>query len=248
MSEPVAVEPGDVLAFAAGSPSAVLLVSVHPRHRFSPTLARRLAEAHEDTALGTVGLHDLVLHGGQALRYLHQGLRARGAPGFVGVLPGYYLFRRGVLLAWESGLPARADFEAVGRSALLGLFWSSLTRDVAFLRQAVQAAAEQAAAHRVAELFGRALEQEEASERTGGPSSPPPMDELQWAYDMLGVVPTASDREVHEAWRRRRMENHPDHVMHDPAEFARRSRVSADINRAREIIVSWRAAGQRRTA
>jgi curved DNA-binding protein CbpA len=63
---------------------------------------------------------------------------------------------------------------------------------------------------------------------------------LYWAYQVLGVLPTATDREVHEAWRRRRAETHPDHAGSDPAEFERRSRLSCDINLARDIIVKHR--------
>jgi curved DNA-binding protein CbpA len=72
-------------------------------------------------------------------------------------------------------------------------------------------------------------------------SAPPPIDEVRWAYDLLAVAPSASDREVHQAWRRRRIEMHPDAVAGDPAEFDRRSRISADINRARDIIVDHRS-------
>ena len=37
------------------------------------------------------------------------------------------------------------------------------------------------------------------------------------------------------------MEHHPDAVAGNPEEFARRSQISADINRARDIIVNYRA-------
>jgi curved DNA-binding protein CbpA len=60
------------------------------------------------------------------------------------------------------------------------------------------------------------------------------------------VLPTATDREIHEAWRKRRKQNHPDHAAQDPAEFARRSRFSAEINRARDIIENHRSGGARR--
>jgi curved DNA-binding protein CbpA len=65
---------------------------------------------------------------------------------------------------------------------------------------------------------------------------------------MLGVLPTATDREVHDAWRRRRMEHHPDRASHDRAEFDRLSRLSADINRARDVIVAYRSGGASRVA
>jgi hypothetical protein len=37
------------------------------------------------------------------------------------------------------------------------------------------------------------------------------------------------------------METHPDHAAANPGEFERRSRISCDINRARDIIESHRS-------
>ena len=81
-----------------------------------------------------------------------------------------------------------------------------------------------------------------------GDAPPPPFDDLRWAYQTLGVPSTASDREIHLAWRQKRIENHPDHAGADRAEFDRRSRISAEINRARDIIIASRADYGRRAA
>jgi hypothetical protein len=151
------------------------------------------------------------------------------------------------MLAWDSGLPTFADAEAIGRSALLGALWSGVTRDVAFVGQALRVAAEQAAGQRVAARFQHAVADAGAKRQAPGQSSPPPIDDLYWAYQILGVLPTATDREIHEAWRKRRMQNHPDHAAQEPAEFARRSRFSAEINRARDIIENHRSGGARRS-
>ncbi|HEX8110135.1 MAG TPA: J domain-containing protein, partial [Kofleriaceae bacterium] len=78
------------------------------------------------------------------------------------------------------------------------------------------------------------------------PPDPPrtTTDELLRAYQTLGVSPTATDEEVQQAWRRLRVELHPDAAAGDPVEFERRSRLSAELNRARDIIFAHR----RRTA
>ena len=75
-----------------------------------------------------------------------------------------------------------------------------------------------------------------------------PVDDVFWAYQTLGVLPTATDREIHEAWRRKRRETHPDHAAGDAAEFERRSRLSRDLNRARDIIAAYRSGGARRAS
>jgi hypothetical protein len=240
--------------FIAGEGLKVILVSVHPLHTFNAALAQRLRADHADIALGTVGLTDLVVSGGSAVPFLHQGLRGCGAPAAFGVLPGYCLFRDAKMLAWDAGFPASTDVEGIARGALLGVIWSGLTRDLSFVTQALRGATEQVAAQRVAARFmyaaAHAQAYEQAWRQTGDPASsrtPPRGQDLYWAYQTLGVLPTASDREVHDAWRRKRMEHHPDHAGSDAADFERRSRLSAEINRARDIILEHRAGGARRS-
>jgi hypothetical protein len=238
---PTPVDAAHFFDFLGSARLAVILVSVHPAHTFNAPLSEQLAHEHRDISLGTIELTDVVLSG-QVLAFLHDGLRRCGAPLAFGVLPGYCLFRGTELLAWQSGLPTAADVEAIARSAALGALFSSVTHDPSFIVQAVYWASEHVSAQRVVVAFREALSSKKTSyRRPTQTSAPPPADELQWAYRLLGVLPTASDREVHLAWRKRRMEAHPDYAMGDKAEFDRRSRLSAEINRARDIILSHRA-------
>ena len=248
MSDPKTIRPARLFEFIRGSEIALVLVSAHPLHRFNRVLARRLASEHADIALGVVPLPALLRARPSVLRFLHQGLRACGAPAAFGVLPGYYLFRGGTLLAWDAGLPDFSDVSGFARSALVGAVWSGISSDATFIRQALFLATDQSAAERLAPLFARAIETSRARRGSAPSADAPPADELFWAYQVLGVVPTATDREVHDAWRRRRAEHHPDHAGNDPAEFERRSRISRDINLARDIIVKHRHPGARGAA
>ena len=241
MTEPIAVDAGQLFEFVDRPGLAVLLVSVHPRHTFSTNLSQQLASEHQDIALGTISLTDLVTGGGAALPYLQQQFRASDISEW-GVLPGYCLFRGAELLSWDAGLPAAADLTSIGQSALLGVLFSTFTSDVLFIVRAVHLAVEQVAAPRIALKFREAAA-DTGRRRATAASPPPPIDEVRWAYDLLGVTPAASNREVHDAWRRKRVEMHPDTSAGDAAEFARRSRLSADIYRARDIITSHRARG-----
>ena len=123
--------------------------------------------------------------------------------------------------------------------------WSGISSDLTFVRQALLLAADQVAAERIAATVPSG--DRRRADAPGGATRHRALlaDELYWAYQILGVLPTATDREVHEAWRRRRAETHPDHAALDPAEFERRSRVSRDINLARDIIVNHRYPGTR---
>jgi hypothetical protein len=238
MSDPTPVDPAGFFDFLEGPGLAVVFLSAHPLHQFNRALGRHLREEHAGIALGTVDLRDLFLSGSPAVRFLHERLRGWGGPGAFGVLPGYWLFRGTDLLAWQAGLPAFEDIQAIARSALLGAVWSGLTRNLAFVGQAVQLAAEELAAQRVASAFRYA-----ATAPPGRPAGgrPPAEEDLAWACQVLGVSPGATEREIHEAWRRRRTEAHPDHAAQDPAEFDRRSRLSAEINRARDVLTATRA-------
>ena len=247
MTEPRPVDAAHFFEFIGGPGLKVILISLHEVHTFNPFLSRQLVADHGGIALGTVDLYDLVAAGGPTLRFLHQGLRACGAPAAFGVVPGYCLFRGGEMIDWDAGLPSLADVQAMARSVLLGAVWSSVTRDVAFVGQALRMAAEQIAGARVAAKFRHAAADRERRQEAGAAGARP-VDDLFWAYQVLGVLPTATDREVHEAWQRRRRETHPDLAAGDPAEFARRSRISADINRARDIIVNRRSGGSRRAS
>ena len=248
VAEPISLAARDLFEFIRQSRLAVVLVSLHKLHEFNTALAKELQADHDAIALGTIDLTDLLTTGGPPLRFLHQGLRRCGAPAAFGVLPGYYLFRSGALVAWDAGLPTIADATAIARSAMLGAVWSGVSRDASFVRQAMRFAADQAAGQRVAAAFRYVLDNPASDGQSAGEPAAAPVDEVFWAYQTLGVLPTATDREVHEAWRRKRREAHPDHAGGDAAEFERRSRISRDLNRARDIIIAYRSGGARRAS
>jgi hypothetical protein len=248
VAEPISVAAADLFEFVRQSELAVVLVSLHRLHVFNSALARQLLEDHDSIALGTIDIGDLLTSGGPGLRFLHQGLRRCGAPAAFGVLPGYYLFRSGALVAWEAGLPTLADATNIARSAMLGAVWSGVSRDVSFISQALRLAADHSAAQRVAATFRYVIDHPPASDQSANEPDAPPVDDVFWAYQMLGVLPTASDREVHEAWRRKRREVHPDLAGDDAAEFERRSRISRELNRARDIIIAYRSGHARRAS
>lgn len=247
MKGPQPVQPARLFEFVRDSKLAVLFVSAHPLHKLNRPLVRQLASEHQDIGVGVMKLAALLRAGPSVLRFLHQGLRDCEAPAAFGVLPGYYLFHSGTMLTWDPGLPGLADVTALARGALLGALWSSVSSDATFIRQALLLAADQSAADRVTVVFRQAIAEAgaRAQRRAARRTDAPPDDELYWAYQVLGVLPTATDREVHEAWRRRRTENHPDHASGDPVEYERRTRVSRDINLARDIIVKHRHPGTR---
>lgn len=248
MSRTVRIDPARFFEFIGRPGAAVVFISVHPRHALNRALLDYLPEAQgEPVAFGAVSLRQLVVAALPAIRFLHGELSACGAPSSFGILPGYYLFREGRLLVWDSGLPAGVDLASIARSALLGAIWSGVTGRLTFVREAVYFAAQEATAERVAGLFRQAI-LDDVADVTGARSrarASSPEEELRRAYQTLGVEPTATEQEVRNAWRKRRMESHPDRAANDPVEFERLNRISVEMNRARDVILGHTARSHR---
>jgi DnaJ domain len=240
MSEPIDVDPTEFFEFVGRPGLVVVFLPFHRAHPFNRALPRHLRNADGSAVpIGRVSLIELVLVAGPAVTYLQHGLRAHGVSRLFDVLPGYYLFEDGELLAWEPGLPTTADIDVLVGASLLGLIAYAFTRDLVFLAKALRLGAQEAVAARMAARFGEAAAAPRA--RPTAAPRPNPANELLNAYRLLGVDPSASDREVSSAWRRRQAELHPDRAAGDPQEFARRSRIALALNRARELIRAHRA-------
>ena len=230
-----------LLEFIGDSGPAVLLVSVHRRHAFNTTMARLLSATDAGIRLGIVNVLDLLATGGGAVPFLIASLASRGTTTSFGVLPGYYLFANGRMLAWDAGLPTTADGESIAGSLLLGTIWTGVTRDFSFMAQAVHLAADETGATRVAARFRDLLACDHAQSAHAREYRSSASTDLGWACQTLGVGPHASEREIQQAWRRLRIEHHPDHAR-DRSDFERRSKLSVEVNHARDILLKRRSA------
>jgi hypothetical protein len=251
MSEPVEISASHFFDFIAAPSLAVVFVSMHPAYPLNRAIGRRLEEAQgSDVSFGTIGVMELIVTGGRALSFLRRGLSSCGVSVPLEVLPGYYLFRQGRMLAWDSGLPDRSDAGPILGGSLLGMIAFAFSRDLALLGKAMRFAVDEATAARLALHFGRIVEEDGGRSRHegayAGHASPRDADDdVMRAYRTLGVTPEATDQEVDAAWRRLRVDLHPDRTAGDPAEFERRSRFAAQINWARDAIRAHRARAPR---
>lgn len=243
MSDPVHIKPAEFFEFIDRPGIVVLFLSVHPAHVFNRALAKRFTDLSGDEIVcGIAKLLDLVVSESPALPFLHNGLVACGVPSAFNVMPGYYLFRQGQVVAYESGLPIFEDAKGIVRGTLLGAVLSALTQNITLAGMAFRFATEEVTAQRIAYRFRQAASRPQYKHQAYRPTT---ADELREAYRILGVSPACSDQEVHRAWRELRVKFHPDFVPNDSEEFERRSRLSAEINRAFEIIQSHRQRSRR---
>jgi hypothetical protein len=241
MSEPVDIEPTRFFEFVSTPGRVVVFLALHPAHPFNDALPRHLQDGGPAITIGRVNLVELLAFEAAAMMFLRDGLRSCGVSHVFEVLPGYYLFIGGRMLAWDSGLPGTDDIETLARATLLGLLAYAVTRDLLLIARAVQLGSQEATAVRMTAHF-RVREAEYRRTPYAAPPPPPnPASELLNAYRLLGIDPSVSDHEVNVAWRKLQAELHPDRAAGDPREFDRRSRLAAELNRARELIRTHRA-------
>ena len=234
MNGPVHIDLVRLADFIDASGPVVLFLSAHPAHRFNRSLCEFFGnEEGRAVTFGQVSLAALLRSPSPALAFLHARVQASGAPSLLALPPGYYLFRRGRMLAWHLGLPMPADAKRLLGASMLGAGLAMLARNLRFLGMVLSAAADDAAAARIASRFHEA-----ATQGADRPQVPPEVaqDELLEAYHVLGVDVTASDAELTRAWRAMQHRYHPDRAGPDQGEFERLSRRCVEINRARDII------------
>jgi len=193
MSEPVEISAAQFFDFIAAPQLAVVFVSVHSAHPVNRVLGQRLGEAQgNDVPYGAIGLLDLIVTASPALAFLRRGLASCGVSMPIDVLPGYYLFHRGRMLAWDAGLPSRNDAGPIARGSLLGMIAFAFNRDLAFLGTALRIAIDEATAVRLTAQFRRIADDDSVKARRSPRARPD--DDLARAYRTLGVAPTATDR------------------------------------------------------
>ena len=249
MNKPIQLDPADVVNFITRPEPAVLFLSIDTAHRFNHSLCEHFAEDEGiAVAFGELPLLDLFDSANPALAFLHGEIRASGASVPIAVPPGYYLFHRGQMLAWDLGLPFAADAKRIIRGSMLGAALSLLTKNWRFVGMALLSATEEAAAERTASRFRRAAAAHRENPWRTSERTETTTEELASAYHVLGVDPTASDEEVTRAWRSLQQKFHPDRAAHDPGGFDRLTRRCVEINRARQIIKNHRRASRQHAA
>ena len=229
--------------FVAQPVPSLLFVFVHPLHPFNAALLQRLPEAFggRELPMAALSLTELVLSRSPVLAFLQQATHELRVGRRFGVLPGYYLTHGGRFLAWQSGLPAGKERSLLLGSAIFGAMWHAATGHGAAVARLVQSMFDETSAVRIAASFERAFARGGEAGHAPGPRVQVTPQELRWAYRRLGLAPSASDREVERAWRKLRAANHPDLAQGDPAEVERRTRISLELDRARELIRARRA-------
>ncbi len=146
---------------------------------------------------------------------------------------GYYLFVNGKLIAYHS---ASIDLQTDEKPLAVSIFSIAaaiLTKSKEILDFGIMAATLFGAA-RAVKFFEECL----SAASTKQPSSESPHSKLQEAYKTLGLSTTATDEDVIAVHRKLVLESHPNRCHGDNNAVAGANRLTAEINVARDIILS----------
>jgi hypothetical protein len=236
MSRTVGLTEGSFFSFVSKESVSVVFLAAHRAHAFNEALLEQISRMVGPVPFGCLTLTELSISHSAALEFL-ASVKGKEQTAAV-VVPGYYLFRGNKLLAHDLGLPCASEFPRLLRKALRAVAFPRWGESSG-LAHSLFVAANQVAAPRIARRFVeamRASQDETARTRERVPSP----EELHWAYGALGVRDRDTEATVNEAWRQLRALNYPDHALGDTLEVQRRTVISRDLNRARDVIRAHR--------
>lgn len=168
-----------------------------------------------------------------------------GLPPSNSIFPGYYLFKNGKLIAHHAGTIDRSEVDAnlQGMAAIIGAITGLIVgiaeKDTWKGLEAFLKTMEAPQAFKVLTFFTQVLGEKNSSESRQRQEEVF-SDELENAYKLLGVTPSATDEEIKKAWKSLQLKFHPD-MTQDSNEKERRTKLIAEINNARDLIKKTRA-------
>ena len=174
--------------------------------------------------------------------FLKEWMPKIGLPSTHSILPGYYLFKNGKLVAYHPGTieQTKANLQEQGIatiiSAFAGIIVGLVAKDASKGMEAFIHGMEAPPSLKVFEFFKKILGATNSS-YSQQKQKIVYDDELLNAYRILGVSPDVSDKDLKKAWIKLIVKFHPDKSQTDIEE---RTRISAEINNAYDLIVKSR--------
>jgi hypothetical protein len=165
------------------------------------------------------------------------------------ILPGYYLFKKGKLIAFHPGTldlqnidPAMAKFTLVSGS-IAGLIVGLVERDGVKGLKTFLDILDMPTAFKVLDFFKQSLGSQNST-YSQYQQRVVYEDELTKAYKLLDVSPGATDDEVKKAYRKAILKYHPDKDHNDKEG---RTKMTAEINNAYDLIKKERVKAKQST-
>lgn len=201
----------------------------------------RYVEWRYQCMVGWINPDEIDLNRNETRQWIDAQHARLGRPAGSAVRPGYYLFAGGEVCAYHPGLiDFKSDKASLGVGALAavaGLFWQRTS----LLGHAVWVARFQASL-RVLDYFEAALTelQQHAANQAPPQAQTPTLEQVNLAFELLGLAPFATQSEVKARFRALAKEWHPDLFTNDASKSAEASLRMSQINVAYSVICEAR--------
>jgi hypothetical protein len=231
------VAPRSVPALVGASRVVVLSVGFFAPPDWDLVL-RYIQEVHQGV-VGWVDINEINLADNATRSWIDAQHAQMGRPAGASVRLGYYLFIDGQVSAYSSGL---IDFKrdkvslGVGIAATIAaMYW----RSTALFGGAFHAARFQASI-RVLQCFEAAISGQPPHATHQAPPQEGPIDEIELAFEVLGLAPSATQDEAKARFRALAKEWHPDRFAHNAPKSAEANVRMTQINVAYSVICEAR--------
>lgn len=237
------VTSNNLKAFITSKPVAILYASSDGGVSFNGSLKSGLEQHFKlQLALGAIN-NETVDYVNPVINFLITKEMPRlGLPVSQAFIPGYYLFRNGLLIAYHPGTfdisklsEGQQNVMAITAAGIM-LLSALLTKDLGFTLQSLGQSAQLATGMNILEFFRRFSTAYNTTD-----TRPAQLlvykTELERAYQLLGVSPLASDKEINSARKDQLKQYHPDKSLTDKEA---RTQITVEINRAYDFIKSTR--------
>lgn len=231
--------------FISSNTICVLSAYARPGLGFNKVLRSKLENEFADSiTTGEMDISKMNYRSKVIQDFIKNSMSQIGLTAIDSILPGYYLFKDGILRAYHPATidPSKIDTRVHGIAALfgalagviVGVVEKNVTKGFDVFLEATEAPVSLNVFQFFIEILG-AKGKSYSQQRQQFVYN----EELNNAYNLLKVPPTATDGEITKAWKKLQRENHPD--FH-PTDVEARTKFCAELNNAYELIRKSRSA------
>lgn len=247
MSDIVELTLPDIPSLIHSSPLVVIRASIWPQQDFNKTFLEMFKGKYPaNCRFGWINIAEIDFKKPFVKFIADAWLKSIGLSSSNGVPPGYYLFKDGVLVGMH---PGTVDWSQDKTTIKVGVgiigITSLLSQKMDYF-SLIKTVFDVNPAQRIMDFFNEVLayissrEAKRQQDKQRKHQQRTIKDDLKRAYSILGVSPTASNKEVQNARKRAAKKVHPDNYTNDPEMCERMTQVMAQINNAYDLIAKER--------
>ncbi len=241
--KPIVILPDQLSLFISTNTTCVVHATIDSATEFNSTLYSRLKQYLKlPHSIGTVTTESLDYNDIYLRKLLGEQMTSIGLEASDTLLPGYYLFKNGILAAFHPGTfdVSKLDKHTTNTAMWIGVFAGLVTAlaSKSFVSglMTFMAISEVPTGMNIFEFFKEVLENKSEVDMIKR-QQVIFETEVDKAYALLGVSKLATDAEVKKAYRRLLLECHPDK---NPENVEKSNRLTIQVKEAYELIFSSR--------